>query len=166
MNRNARGVLYTVRGAAVAALYVLLTLISAVFGLSSGVIQLRLSEALCVLPLFMPEASVGLFVGCILSNLIVPGAVIWDVIFGSLATLIGALGARALRSLPDKHKWVATLPTVGANVLIVPLVLIFGYGVPDAYWFICLTVGLGEILSATVCGVILYHVIKRSRIKF
>ena len=165
MKNSNLGVRYTVRGAAVAALYVLLTLISTVFGLSSGVIQLRLSEALCVLPLFMPEASVGLFVGCIISNMMVPGVVIWDVIFGSIATLIGALGARALRRLPERYVWVSTLPTVGANVLIVPLVLILGYGVPDAYLFICLTVGLGEILSATVCATILYHVIKRSGIK-
>lgn len=165
MKKNNLSVRYTVRGAAVAALYALLTLITTVFGLSSGVIQLRLSEALCILPLFMPEAVVGLFVGCLISNMMVPGVVIWDVIFGSVATLIGAVGARMLRKLPDKLVWVATLPTVGANVLIVPLVLIFAYGVPDAYWFICLTVGIGEILSATVFGFILYHVIKRSGIK-
>ena len=76
------------RGAAVAALYTALTLVSAVFGLSSGVIQLRLSESLCLLPLVMPEAVLGLYVGCIISNLIT-GCAFWDIIFGSLATLIG-----------------------------------------------------------------------------
>ncbi|MBQ7387701.1 MAG: QueT transporter family protein [Clostridia bacterium] len=166
MKKNANLVRYTARGAAVAALYVVLTAFSAMLGLSSGVIQLRISEALCILPIFMPEATVGLFVGCLLSNLTVSGGVIWDVIFGSIATLIGALGARALRRLPDKLAWLATLPTVIANALIVPPVLIFAYGAEDTYWFILLTVTVGEILSATVGGAALYYGVKKSKISF
>ena len=84
-----------VRGGLIAALYVVLTLVSAVFGLSSGVIQLRLSEALCVLPFFMPEAVPGLFIGCLLANLIT-GCLPFDILFGSIATLLGAVGARLL----------------------------------------------------------------------
>ncbi|MBO5908148.1 MAG: QueT transporter family protein [Clostridia bacterium] len=154
--------LYLTRGAAVAACYIALTYLSAMLGLSSGVIQLRISEALCILPIFMPEATLGLFIGCIISNLIT-SAVIWDVIFGSLATLIGAVGALALKRLPPRFIWCATLPTVIANALIIPPVLIFAYGVTDAYWFIVTTVGIGEILSATVCGTALYFALKRVR---
>ena len=163
MKRTSNVVRYTARGAIVAALYVLLTAISAMLGLSSGVIQLRISEALCILPIFMPEATVGLFVGCLISNLITSGGVIWDIIFGSLATLIGAIGARLMRRLPEKLHWMATLPTVVANAIIVPLVLIFAYGAEEAYWFILLTVTVGELGSALVGGTALYYLVKKNR---
>ena len=138
------------RGGLIAALYVVLTLISAVFGLSSGVIQLRLSEALCILPYFLPEAVPALAIGCFLANL-VTAAPIWDVIFGSLATLIGAIGARLLR----RYRFLVPLPTVLSNGLIIPLVLIYAYGVPDTYLFLFATVTAGEVLSAYVLGTIL-----------
>ena len=93
--------LYLTRGALIAALYVSLTYASSLFGLSSGAIQFRLSEMLCILPVFMPEAVVGLTLGCLIANLLT-GAVVWDIIFGSLATLMGAVGARLLSKLPDK----------------------------------------------------------------
>ena len=149
------------RGALVAALYVALTYVSALFGLSSGAIQFRLSEMLCILPIFMPEAIVGLTIGCLLANLLT-GAVIWDVIFGALATLIGAVGARLLRKLPSKLIFISTLPTVLANAIIVPFVLIYAYGVPDAFFFLVLTVGIGELATATVLGTALCYTIKKS----
>ena len=158
--------LYTTRGALIAALYVVLTAIASAVGMSSGVIQFRISEALCILPIFFPEAVPGLFVGCLLSNLMVPGAVIWDIIFGSLATLIGALGARALRNIDEKHKWVATLPTILANMIIVPLVLIFAYNVEDGFFFLMATVGIGEIVCAGICGTALYYLLKKSKIRW
>lgn len=138
------------RGGLIAALYVVLTLISAAFGLSSGVIQLRLSEALCILPYFLPEAVPALTIGCFLANL-VTGAPIWDIIFGSLATLLGAIGARLLR----RYRFLVPLPTVLANGLIIPLVLIYAYGVPDGYLFLLATVTAGEVLSACVLGLVL-----------
>ena len=153
--------LYTTRGALIAALYVALTSVATAIGLSSGVIQFRISEALCILPIFFPEAIPGLFVGCLISNLMVPGAVIWDIIFGSLATLIGAVGARMLRTLPEKYKWVVTLPTILANVIIIPLVLILAYGAPDSYLFLMMTVGIGEIACAGVGGSGLYYLLKK-----
>ncbi len=153
--------LYTTRGALIAALYVAMTSIATAVGLSSGVVQFRISEALCILPVFFPEAIPGLFVGCLISNLAVPGVMIWDVIFGSLATLIGAFGARMLRNVPEKYKWVATLPTVAANMIIVPLVLIFAYGAPDSYFFLILTVGIGELACAGVGGSALYYVLRK-----
>ena len=160
--RNSKQItLYTTRGALIAALYVLLTEIATLMGLSSGAIQFRISEALCILPIFFPEAIPGLFIGCLISNLMVPGVVIWDIIFGSLATLIGACGARMLRNLPKKYVWAATLPTIIANMLIVPPVLIFAYGAPDSYFFLMLTVGIGEIVCAGVGGSGLYYTLKK-----
>ena len=153
--------LYTTRGALIAALYVILTELATLVGLSSGVIQFRISEALCILPIFLPEAIPGLFIGCLISNMLVPGVVIWDIIFGSLATLIGAVGARMLRDLPEKYKWAATLPTIIANVVIVPFVLIFAYGAPDSYPYLALTVGIGEIVCAGVGGSALYYLLKK-----
>jgi len=138
---------YVSQGAIIAALYVILTEISAVLGLSGGVIQLRLSEALCVLPIFFPSAIPGLFIGCIISN-ILTGCLFPDIVFGSLATLIGAVFTYLLR----KHKYIATLPPVISNTLIIPPVLKTVYGVPDALPFICLTVFLGEFISCSLVG--------------
>ena len=152
--------LYLTRGAMIAALYVALTYLSGLVGLSSGVIQFRISEALAILPIFFPEAILGLTLGCFISNLAV-GGVIWDAVFGSLATLIGALGARILRFLPEKLKWLLGLPTVLANAFIVPFVLQYAYGIEDGYWFLFLTVGLGELVCAGIGGAILYYSVKR-----
>ena len=151
---------YLTRGGIIAALYVLLTYLSALFGLASGVIQLRLSEMLCILPLFFIEAVPGLFVGCIVSN-ILTGALVWDVIFGSLATLIGALGARILGKLFPRAPFLATLPTVIANAIIVPFVLAYAYGAEGSVFYFMLTVGIGELLSAGVLGTACYYLFKR-----
>lgn len=138
------------QGAVVAALYVVLTWLAALLGLSSGAIQVRFSEALCILPYFTPAAIPGLFIGCILANLLT-GAALWDVIFGSLATLIGAFFAYGLR----RYKWLVPLPTVLANMLIVPFVLQLAYGVPDALWYLMATVGAGEMISVYGLGMLL-----------
>ena len=158
MNRNTKVGSLTL-GGAVAAVYVLLTLLAAALGLASGVIQVRLSEALCVLPIFFPAAVPGLFVGCLLANLLT-GAVVWDVIFGSLATLLGALGTRLLRKKPV----LALLPPILANVLIVPFVLSYAYGVPDGIPYLMLTVGIGEVLSCGMLGGLLYRRLKNSKL--
>ena len=152
--------LYITRGALIASLYVALTYASALFGLSSGAIQFRISEMLCILPVFMPEAVIGLTLGCLISNLLT-GSVIWDIIFGSLATLIGALGARVLRKLPKSLIWLATLPTIFSNAIIVPFVLIYAYGAKDAYPYLMLTVGIGELVCAGIMGSFLYYTLKR-----
>ena len=155
--------LYIARGALIAALYVVMTQLATLVGLSSGAIQFRISEALCILPLFFPEAIPGLFVGCLISNLLVPGAHVLDIIFGSIATLIGAAGAFALRNLPEKFKWVATLPTVVANMIIVPFVLIYAYGSTDSYFYMVFTVGVGELVCAAIGGSALYYVLNKYR---
>ena len=154
--------LYLTRGALIAALYVALTYASSLFGLSSGVIQFRLSEALCILPMLMPEAVPGLAVGCLLANLLT-GCAVWDIVFGTVATLIGAVGARLLKSLPTKLLWLATLPTILSNAIIVPFVLIYAYGVPDAYFYLMLTVGVGELVCAGILGSMLYYSLRKSR---
>ena len=155
---------YTTRGALIGAMYVVLTLLASAMGLSSGVIQFRFSEALCILPIFMPEAIPGLFIGCFISNLLA-GGVIWDVVFGSVATLIGALGAYYLRRLPEKFKWVCTLPNLLSNCIIVPLVLMYVYDVPDGFFFLVLTVGLGELVCGVIGGSAFYYSTKRLNLK-
>lgn len=151
------------RGALIAALYVLLTLLSSSLGLDRYAIQLRLSEALCILPVFFPEAVPALFIGCILANSLT-AALIPDIIFGSIATLIGAIGARLLRRLPKKLIWVVTLPTVLSNALIVPLVLKYAYGVGELIPLMMLTVAIGEIAAATMLGTALYFAIIKTKI--
>lgn len=144
------------RGALIAALYVGLTYVSTIFGLSSGAIQFRISEALCILPIFMPEAIPGLFIGCILAN-ILSGCVIWDIVFCSIATLIGACVAYMLRKLPAKFMWVATLPNMIANMVIVPFVLMYAYGVNEGYFLLALSVGIGEFVCGVLGGTALYY---------
>ena len=138
------------QGAVIAALYVALTYIASLLGLSSGVIQVRLSEALCVLPMFLPAAVPGLYVGCLLAN-ILTGCVALDILMGPIATLIGALGTYFLR----RHPIPALLPPILSNAIIVPLVLRFGYGMGDAMWYMVLTVGVGEVISVGILGSLL-----------
>ena len=162
--KNLSSALYITRGAIVAAMYVALTYLASILGLSSGVIQFRISEALCVLPMLMPEAIPGLAIGCLLSNALT-GCVFWDVVFGTVATLIGAVGAYLLRKLPTRLVWLATLPTVLANAIIVPFVLMYAYGIEGGYFYFMLTVGIGEVVCATIGGTLLYFAMKKARIK-
>ena len=143
-------------GGAIAALYVVLTLVAQAFGLASGAIQVRLSEALTILPCFTAAAVPGLTVGCVLANL-VTGCAAWDVVFGSLATLLGAAGTRLLKKKP----LLAWTPPVVSNMIIVPIVLQKVYGVPDSFWYLMLTVGLGEVIACGVLGLLLYRSLKR-----
>ena len=142
--------IFVTQAAMIAAIYVVLTYFINAFNLASGAIQIRISEALCMLPIFTPAAIPGLFLGCLISNTIT-GCVIFDIVSGSAATLIGAVGTYLLR----KTKFVFTLPPVLANAFIVPIVLKYAYGLGDAYWFLVLTVGAGEIISICVLGLIL-----------
>lgn len=145
-----RRALYITQAAMIAAIYVVLTYFVNAFGLANGAIQVRISEALCILPVFTPAAVPGLFIGCLISNTMT-GAVIWDVIFGSFATLAGAIGTYLLRHT----RFLYTLPPVIANMLVVPLVLKYAYGLGDAWWYLVITIGAGEVLSICVLGSIL-----------
>lgn len=144
------------QAAMIAALYVVLTFIVNAFGLASGAIQVRLSEALTILPFFTPAAIPGLVIGCFLSNWLT-GCVLTDIIFGTLATLLGALGSYALRN----HQWLVPLPPIAANTIIVPWVLRFAYDVPDAIPYLMVTVGAGEVISCYIIGMILLMALKK-----
>lgn len=145
--------LYICQAALIAALYVALTFLAKALGLDSNVIQVRFSEALCLLPVFTPAAIPGVTLGCFLANLL-GSAVVLDIICGPIATLIGALGTYWLR----RNKWLAALPPVLSNALIVPFILAFGYGATEAIPFMMLTVGMGEVLSIYGLGMLLVKV--------
>ena len=140
----------------IAALYVLLTLLSAAFGLDKGAIQLRLSEAMTILPCLTSAAVPGLFLGCLLANLLC-GALPVDLLVGSLATLLGALGTRALRN----HRYLACLPPICANTLLIPPVLCYAYGIRQAIPLLMLGVGAGEAVSCGLLGQVLYTLLRR-----
>lgn len=147
-------VLFLVHSAAIAAIYVVLTVVFAPF--SFGEVQVRISEALTVLPYFTPAAIPGLFVGCLIGNYL-GGAIPIDILCGSIATLIGAFGSYALR----KHKFLVPIPPIAANTIIVPFVLLYGYGVNLPIPFMMLTVGIGEVLSCGVLGCIILIALER-----
>lgn len=150
-------VLFIVHAALIAALYVVLTLSANFFGLANYAIQVRFSEALTILPFFTTAAIPGLGIGCLLSN-ILTGCALPDIIFGTVATLIGAVFTRILR----KNKWLAPLPPIIANTVIIPFVLLYAYGVKPL-WFSFLTVGIGEIISCGILGLLLLNALLRYR---
>lgn len=150
---------FLVHAALIAALYVVLTWLSNSMGLANHAIQVRFSEALTILPYFTPAAIPGLFIGCLISNTLT-GCMLLDVIFGSLATLLGALGTHALRKFT---KWLAPLAPILANTLIVPFVLAFVYHFEGSVPYFMLTVGIGEIISCGVLGMILLNVLEKYR---
>lgn len=147
-----------VHGAFVAALYIVLTYLANALGLANGAIQIRFSEALCILPAFLPAATWGLFAGCLISNMLT-GCVLIDVILGSLATLIGAVGTRILR----QHPLLMVLPPIIANMIIVPPILAYVYKFEGSIWYFIATVGIGEILSCGVLGLLLYKILYKYR---
>ena len=156
MKRNSN-IMSLVTAAMIAALYVVLSFVSNAFGLASGAIQIRISEALTILPYFTPAAIPGVTIGCLLFNLL-SGAAILDVIFGGLATLLGAVCSRIIGKAAKKINWMKYLvpvPPILSNAFIVPWVLKTAYGLTDAYWYLVFTVGLGEIISCGVLGMVL-----------
>lgn len=140
--------------AAVGAAYAVLSIFGSVFGITYGPIQCRFAEGLCVLPFFFPETTWGLFIGCVIANVMSPYG-LPDIIIGSLATLLAALA-----TMKCPKKWMAVLPPVVANAVLVGGVISWeetGFG--DAFWPAYLwngfTVGLGELLACGVLGGIL-----------
>ena len=150
-----KNVAFMTQAAMIAAIYVVLTYVFAPF--SFGEVQIRIAEALTILPVFTPAAIPGLFVGCIVGN-ILGGAILPDIIFGSIATLIGAFFTYQLR---NKNRFLAPLPPIIANTVIVPFVLRYGYGVALPIPFMMLTVGVGEVVGCGVLGLVLYTALNR-----
>ena len=159
-------VLYLTQGAVIAAIYVVLCQIFA--PISFRDVQVRIAEGLTILPFFTSAAIPGLFVGCVLGNLL-GGAIPVDIIFGSLATLIGALGTWAIgrwirRKHPASHrmKFLLTVPPILANALIIPFILYYGYGITVPILIQIATVGAGEILSCGVIGMIILFALEKT----
>lgn len=152
---NQKKVLFLTQAAMIAALYVVLTFIANALGIASGAIQVRFSEALTILPYFTPTAIPGLFVGCLLSNFLT-GCALPDIIFGSLATLIGSLLTYKLR----RNKWLAPIPPIVSNAVIIPPVLLFAYGLRPL-WFNFITVTIGEIISCGILGMLLLFALSK-----
>lgn len=152
--KNTKTAYFMVQAAMIAAIYIVLTLM--LIPLGYGPVQFRVSEALCILPYFTPAAIPGVFIGCLLSNAL-GGAVILDVIFGSLASLIGAVGSYLLR----RWRWAVCIPPIVSNTLIIPWVLRFAYGNDQIIPYMMVTVGIGEILAIGVLGNLLLLSLER-----
>ena len=153
-------IIYITQAALIAAIYTVLTMIAAGFDLANGAIQVRFSEALTILPFFTPAAVPGLAVGCLLSNILFSGN-IFDIIFGTLATLIGAVGTRMLRG----NRWLCSIPPIVSNALIIPPVLTYAYHIPGGIPFQMLTVGAGEVICCLIFGQILISALMPVRSK-
>lgn len=154
MKTQTSKITYITQAALIAAIYTVLTMIAAGFDLASGAIQVRFSEALTILPFFTPAAIPGLTIGCLLSNTLT-GCALPDIIFGTLATFLGAVGSCALR----KNRWLCALPPIISNMLIIPFILTYAYHIPGGVPLFMLTVGLGELISCMVLGQLLLQVL-------
>ena len=146
--------LFITQAAAIAAIYVVLTLLANALGLANQAIQVRFSEALTILPFFTPAAIPGLFVGCIISN-IVTGCMPLDTVFGSIATLLGALGSYAIAQKLNHNnasKFLVSLPPIVTNTVIVPFVIAYVYQAEGTIPYFMLTVGIGEVISCGILG--------------
>ena len=155
MKTQSSRIIYITQAALIAAIYTVLTMIAAGFDLASGAIQVRFSEALTIMPFFTPAAIPGLTIGCLLSNLLT-GCALPDIIFGSLATFLGAVGSYALR----RNRWLCALPPIISNMLIIPFILTYAYHIPGGVPLFMLTVGIGELISCMGLGQILLQVLR------
>ena len=162
MKTNQLSVTRLVRCAVIAAVYVVLCLALAPF--SYGAVQVRIAEALCLLPVFGAEYIVGVTLGCFLANLL--GSTVIDVVFGTLATLLACLVTYKLRDVRVKGLAIpASLPPVVFNMLIVgafEITFFFSDTAPTAALaaFNAVAVGIGEIISCTVVGVALIKLVE------
>jgi len=146
---------YIALGGMIAALYVVLTYLANALGLASGAIQVRFSEGLTLLPCLFPAAVPGLTIGCLLAN-ILTGCALMDVIFGTLATLIGAVGTLMMK----KHPYLSWIPPVVSNTAIVPLVLMKAYGVETAWPLLAFQIFAGEMISCCLLGILIYQAVR------
>ena len=135
-----------VQGALIGALYAALTLAAA--PISFGLMQVRVSEALCILPFFTSAAVPGLFIGCL-------------VVFGSLATLLAALLTRWFKKR-GLSKWLAPLPAVVVNALIVGALMALVYMPGEVTFLVAAAyVGAGQAIACYGFGMPLLYVLER-----
>ena len=149
---------FMLQAAAIAAVYATLTLI--LMPLSYGVMQVRVSEALTILPFFTPAAIPGLFIGCLVSNMVGPNGIL-DMIIGSGATLIAAFFSYLLRNKP----LLVPIPPIIANGILIGGMLHYAYSVPFSLAVCILWVGLGELIACYGIGYpLLRYLIKYKKI--
>ena len=148
--------LFITQAALIAAIYVVLVYVFK--PISFSYVQVRIAEALTILPYFTPAAIPGVTIGCLLANFLT-GADLLDIIFGSLATLIGAIGSYVLR----KQKFLVPIPPILANSIIVPWILRYAYALTLPIPFMMLTVGIGEVISCGLLGLVLLFVLNNYR---
>ena len=135
----------------IAALYAGLTITEQfTVGMTKDIIQVRLSDALLILPVFTPAAIPGLFAGCLISNYVI-GCHPYDVIFGSVATLIGAIGTYLVR----KHKFMAPVPPIIINMIVIPILFAYVYRYENPFWYFVVAIGVGELIACGVLGIAL-----------
>lgn len=156
MNDNTKTIKYIAYASMIAAIYAVLVLIFQ--PISFGMIQVRVAEMLTILPVFTPAAIPGLAIGCFLSNFL-SGAEVFDVVFGTLATLLGAIGTYALR----EKKLLPVIPPIAFNTIIIPFVIRFAYGSDQPVIIIAAAIFAGEILSCGVLGVAFRKVFEKYR---
>lgn len=146
---------FMTQAAMIAAIYVVLVFVFA--PISFGPVQIRVAEALTILPLFTPAAVPGVFIGCLIGNLLSPGMIVIDIVFGSLATLLAAIISYKLRD----NKYLVPIPPIAINMIVVPYIIKYGYGVPMPIFLSALAVGVGQVISCYGLGFILIKVLER-----
>lgn len=148
----------------IAALYVALTITPPLNMLSYGPIQFRVSEFLCVLPFFAPWTGWGVTIGCLIANIFSTVSTL-DIVIGTMATLIACVLTPMM-----KYKWLAPLPTVIMNFLLVGGMLAFvfgaedGYGLVQAFFIYGAQVAVGELAVLYILGVPFMYVIERTKL--
>lgn len=153
-----KNVRFLVQAAVIAAVYVALMVSFA--PLTSGLFQLRFSEALTVLAALTPAAIPGLFIGCLLGNLLT-GALLPDIIFGSLTTLAAAYISYKLRN----RKWLVPMPPVLLNAVVVGIMLVYVYAVPVTIFAAMAWVAAGQIAACYILGYPLLTILSRYKDK-
>jgi len=151
---NYKKTLFITQAAMIASLYTVLVIIFKPISFSD--VQVRIAEALTILPFFTPAAIPGVAIGCFISG-IVTGANIFDIVFGSLASLIAAVLTYQLR----RHKFLVPVPPILVNAIVIPWVLRYAYEVPLPIPFMMLTVGIGEVLACGVLGLCLLFALEK-----
>lgn len=154
-----KGVRFMTQAAMIAAIYVVLVFLFA--PISFGTVQIRVAEALTILPMITPAAIPGLFIGCLIGNLLSPGLIVIDIVFGSLATFIASIISYKFRN----NKYLVPIPPIVINMLVVPFVLKYGYGLPMPIYISALAVGVGQFISCYGLGFVLIQIIERYKNK-
>ena len=137
-------------------IYVVLTY--ALKPISYGAVQVRVSEALCILPIFDSLPVISITLGCLIANTLNGNLI--DMTFGTLATFIGLIFTYKLRK---KNFFIATSPTIISNAIIIPFVLKYGYGIPEiVIWYEALFILIGEAISVYLIGYIIKPILKKN----